>query len=97
MFYLILDVHCESPPAIQHGIVRGIKSGDNYLPYDEVEIQCESGYKYSGTTEFVMCEEDGMWEEDFAACVGNGLKHPDVINLPFFTICIIIFLNYLLL
>lgn len=63
-----LSDHCTIPPAIKHGIVTGEKVGDYFIPYDEAEVMCEPGYKHKGPTQFVMCEEEGEWEDDFGEC-----------------------------
>lgn len=63
-----LNVHCELPPDIPHGVVIGGKAGDYFLPYDEAEILCEPGYRHNGHSEFIMCEEEGNWEDEFGEC-----------------------------
>lgn len=66
---IALSDHCELPPPIPHGVVTGEKDGDYFRPYDEAVVVCEPGYKHA--TEFVMCEEEGEWEDEFGECTGN--------------------------
>nr|BAR45590.1 complement factor B-1 [Hasarius adansoni] len=63
-----LSDYCQLPPSIPHGIVSGEKEGDYFIPYDEAEVVCEPGYKHVGPTQFVMCEEEGEWEDEFGEC-----------------------------
>ncbi|XP_015927281.1 complement factor B-like [Parasteatoda tepidariorum] len=63
-----LSDYCELPPGIPHGVPKGEKEGDYYRPYDEIEIICELGYSYKGVSQFIMCEEEGQWEEEFGEC-----------------------------
>ncbi|GIX72557.1 CUB and sushi domain-containing protein 1, partial [Caerostris extrusa] len=67
------SVHCDPPPRMPHGVAVGNKEGDYYRPYEEVEIHCELGYRYSGDIDFVMCLENGTWKEDFGECTGYEL------------------------
>lgn len=59
------------PPPIPHGIVTGEKEGDYFIPYDEAEVLCEVGYKHKGPTQFLICEEEGAWEDEFGECTGE--------------------------
>lgn len=68
---LALGDLCESPPDVPHGAVVGEKDGDYFRPYDEAEVLCRPGYKYKGTSQFILCEEEGEWEEQFGECIGN--------------------------
>ncbi|KAF8767227.1 CUB and sushi domain-containing protein 3 [Argiope bruennichi] len=69
--------HCGLPPTIPHGDIVGDKKGDYYLPYDEVEIVCQPGYRYSGSTNFIMCEEETGWENEFEECVESFCEPPE--------------------
>lgn len=62
------------PPDIPHGVPKGDKEGDYYRPYDEIEILCEPGYSYKGSSQFIMCEEEGQWEDEFGECSGKHFK-----------------------
>ncbi|GBO41462.1 CUB and sushi domain-containing protein 3, partial [Araneus ventricosus] len=69
--------HCDLPPTIPHGVAKGDKEGDYYRPYDEVVVLCQSGYRYSGSTEYIMCEEETGWEEEFEECVESFCGPPE--------------------
>ncbi|GIY70816.1 sushi, von Willebrand factor type A, EGF and pentraxin domain-containing protein 1 [Caerostris extrusa] len=74
------SVHCDRPPRIPHGVAVGDKEGDYYRPYDEVEIHCELGYRYSRNADYIMCLENGTWEEEFGECTGIICDPPEPLN-----------------
>ncbi|KAG8194143.1 hypothetical protein JTE90_000981 [Oedothorax gibbosus] len=71
--------HCELPPPIPHGVAKGDKEGDYHRPYDEVEILCEPGFRYTGSTGYVMCEEESQWEEEFGECTEAFCNRPPLL------------------
>nr|BAM15262.1 complement component 2/factor B variant 1 [Tachypleus tridentatus] len=68
---------CPFPPEIPKVTKTAWKSGDYYLPGDEVEMYCETSYRLLSGSEYLYCEENGEWDSQFPVCGVTECKVPE--------------------
>ena len=89
LFYLFLSDSGCMLISDQRGIVTVVPEKDVYLPGDQVQISCPSGYRVSGSIERI-CRSDLTWSGEATMCIAEGIPTKQKQNIVTQIICVTI-------
>ncbi|XP_076308471.1 complement factor B-like isoform X2 [Tachypleus tridentatus] len=67
---------CPFPLDIPKVVMKPWKQGDYYLPDDELESYCDTGYRLLSGSEYLYCKENGQWDSQFPVCGVTSCRVP---------------------
>ncbi|XP_022248470.1 complement factor B-like [Limulus polyphemus] len=71
---------CPFPPDIPKVVMKPWKEGDYYLPDDEFESYCDTGYSLLSGSEYLYCKDNGEWDSPFPVCGVTSCKVPQYLE-----------------